>query len=58
MTEPTFEQIDRGARALFEIEHGCTEPEYRIVWGSLDEAIRNEYRHLARAVLSAAADKD
>jgi hypothetical protein len=28
MSEPTFEQIDRGARALFEIEHGCTEPEY------------------------------
>jgi hypothetical protein len=55
MPEPTFEQIDRGARALFHLEY--PEP-FWPDYSALDEAMRNKYRHTARAVLIAAADKD
>lgn len=46
--EPTFEEIDAGARVLFQQEY----PEsFWPHWGALDEALRNKYRHMARAVL-------
>ena len=55
MGEPSFEQIDRGARALFQREY--PEP-FWPDYGALDEAMKNKYRHTARAVLVAALTRD
>ena len=57
LTEPTEEMVERAARTICD-----RDVDFGVKWGALDayynvrlvESTRNEYRHVARAALSAA----
>jgi hypothetical protein len=48
MSEPSYEQIERVARAIAKV---LMEDPDGSLWRTMDEGSRNQYRHAARAAL-------